>query len=115
MDQNELERKAALLAAQGWEPMRLARTPVGTCVITSDPFVVMDQIMIRVEKTDGKKPESFMFRALRVWPFAVSLATIHIEVNTNAEKDGRLRNGLGAPRPAAAGKLPRLRPRRVRV
>jgi len=60
MDQNTLERKAALLAAQGWEPMRLARTPVGTCVITSDPFVVMDQIMIRVEKTDGKKQESFI-------------------------------------------------------
>lgn len=115
MDQNILERKAALLAAQGWEPMRLARTPVGTCVITSDPFVVMDQIMIRVEKTDGKKPESFMFRALRVWPFAVSIATIHVEINTKAEKDSPLRY-VRVPRSTVAGKLlPRLRSHRVRM
>lgn len=74
MDQEMLlEKKATLLKTQGWEPMRLARTPVGTCVITSEPFVVMDQIMIRVEKSTGSKPESFMFKALRVLPFAYPL------------------------------------------
>ena len=94
MDREELlEKQAALLAQEGWEPMRLARTPVGTCIITSEPFVVMDQIMIRVEKSDGKKRESFMFRALRVWPFALSLASIHIEF-TKSGAHSRIRHRI---------------------
>lgn len=93
-----LEEKAVLLRTQGWEPMRLARTPVGTCVITSEPFVVVDQIMIRVEKSNGIKPESFMFRALRVLPFGYPLVGSRSKIRSEramvADKNSRDRSGI---------------------
>jgi hypothetical protein len=92
MDQEILlEKKAALLRTQGWEPMRLARTPVGTCVITSEPFVVMDQIMIRVEKSNASKPESFMFKALRVLPFAYPLVEFPTKSTSEQAMSARAR------------------------